>query len=501
MTQHARSSAANDFKAGPGTRTHAYRTVPTPNTYLYHNLPRPSQRCILPTTPSLASQTPRGGPLTQAKSQDALLPQASPVYKVIVSVVTEAPPALGQRHLDEKARLLERMSRKHGKFDEHHPRNRLLDALYSFSRYAELNRADLDRWRDHYRYVSRRQHLLLESTISYSAKFDAVDALIATNAALCDEIVRAAQSFYGVPDAELAAHAAAAASGARGFPGDKVSVAQALKHFVRDWSAAGGRAERAPAYACVLDAVARLFPDRVDGEKKKKKPRILLPGAGLGRLGHEVAALGGGLEVTVNEWSMYMNAAYRFLTSSRPRAPLHLHPFIDGWSHHRTTADQLRAVPFPDADPLAHDVLLVEGDFTTVFAAKRAHYDAVLTFFFIDTARNLMAYLETVRAVLAPGGHWVNFGPLLYGTGPFVQLSLEEVVAVAEAMGFEFVEQEWDTDKESVCGVPTFEGGSKVWSKEAVYGFDDRALTRNAYSAQFWVARKKEDVVSGKGFF
>ena len=155
--------------------------------------------------------------------------------------------------------------------------------------------------------------------------------------------------------------------------------------------------------------------------------------------------------MTNNEWSAYQNLAYRFLThhphANRPNTTT-IHPFIDTWSHHRSTADMLRAISLPDTAPLnlnnpaAARVLLVEGDFTTVFRddSNTAAFDAVVTHFFIDTARNLMAYLDTIARLLRPGGHWVNFGPLLYGTAPFVQLSLDEIVAVAEGMGFEFLE-------------------------------------------------------------
>src|SRR5690606_9033859 len=104
-----------------------------------------------------------------------------------------------------------------------------------------------------------------------------------------------------------------------------------------------------------------------------------------------------------------------------------VYPFIDYWSHHISTADMMRQVSFPDAPVNATDALLVEGDFTTVFDGKEGTFDGVVTHFFIDTARNLMSYLETIHRLLPPGGDWVNFGPLLYGTGPFVQLSLEEI--------------------------------------------------------------------------
>lgn len=181
---------------------------------------------------------------------------------------------------------------------------------------------------------------------------------------------------------------------------------------------------------------------------------------------------------------MYMNVVYRFLEQQTSPASTTVYPFVDYWSHHISNADMLRPVSFPDTPLNATSSLLVEGDFTTAFNDKTGSFDAVVTHFFIDTARNLMSYLETIHKLLPPGGHWVNFGPLLYGTGPFVQLSLEEILAVAEAMGFEFLE----TDEG--CGELTVEGG-KVRGLEAVYGFNDRALTKNAYQAQFWVARKK----------
>lgn len=180
---------------------------------------------------------------------------------------------------------------------------------------------------------------------------------------------------------------------------------------------------------------------------------------------------------------MFMNIAYRFLEASPEISSSNAHPFVDGWSHHATNADMFRGISFPDKtiDPL--DVLLVEGDFTTAFKDKHGYYDAVVTHFFIDTARNLMSYFETIHALLPVGGYWVNFGPLLYGTGPWVQLSLEEVVAVVTAMGFEFM------DAPEVCGQLTFED-QKIRGREAVYGFNERALVKNAYDAQSWVVRK-----------
>ena len=183
-----------------------------------------------------------------------------------------------------------------------------------------------------------------------------------------------------------------------------------------------------------------------------------------------------------------MNVGYRYITSLSASAPSTMHPFIDGLSHHASTTDLLRSVAFPNVSPNP-SVLLVEGDFTTAFNGQEGQFDIILTHFFIDTARNLMSYFDTIHRLLTPGGRWVNLGPLLYGTGPFVQLSLDEIVAVTEEMGFDF------EDVGEKCGELTFagaEGGlGKVRWTEAEYGFNGRALTRNAYKAQVWIAKKK----------
>jgi carnosine N-methyltransferase len=216
---------------------------------------------------------------------------------------------------------------------------------------------------------------------------------------------------------------------------------------------------------------------------------------------------------------MYQNLAYRFLSSQDHRNDITIYPFVDSWSHHKSNADMLRPISIPDVPLLPTDVLLIEGDFTTIFNENPQRYsklhrffhpdralpskvdkfdgseyfDVVTTHFFIDTARNIMSYFDTIHKILKSGGYWINFGPLLYGTGPWVQLSLEEIVAVVESLGFEFIQMDGmgiAREMHDVCGeVSRPEKG--VREKEAIYGFDERALTKNAYAAQFWVVRKK----------
>jgi hypothetical protein len=327
--------------------------------------------------------------------------------------------------------------------------------------------------------------------VNYKQKLDDVEELIYENFMVCKSIVSKAMQFYDVTQKELDEHIKEAEKSGRNA--DRISVSQALKHFVRDWSNEGSK-ERNDAFPCIIGVL-----ENIKAQMREEKPvKVLLPGAGLGRLGHEIAQLGGkqdpffenqnaltqvDFEVTTNEWSMYMNLAYRYVNDHTPEDYFAIHPFIDGMSHHAKTSDMLRKIIAPDSTP-SSSVLLVEGDFNTAFKEQGGHYDIIVTHYFIDTARNLMSYFDTIQFLLKNGGKWVNFGPLLYGTAPFVQLSLDEIIAVVEEMGFEFEEL---SDE---CGELTFED-KKVRTKESGYGFNGKALTKNAYAAQAWVARKR----------
>ncbi|KAF3286237.1 hypothetical protein TWF970_009783 [Orbilia oligospora] len=344
------------------------------------------------------------------------------------------------RAKDEKRRLLKELSRAHGKWGDQHPRKKLLDALFSYSR----------------------------------KKFDRAESLLRQNHFLCEDVVNEALSYYEIGREELRKHIADAEKA--GIVADKMSVSQSLKHIGRDWTDDGVN-ERDGAFPCILDSIKSLFPDR-----QSSRYKVLLPGSGLGRLGYEVAALGG-FEVTNNEVSAYMNIMYRFIGTQGKRDAFQVYPFVDGWSHHVTQDDMFYQLSFPSMTMNNSNVILVEGDFTTVFKDSKDKFDVIITHFFIDTARNLMSYFETISSLLAPGGYWINFGPLLYGTGPWVQLTLDEILTVTEDMGFQFV------DGPESCGSLTFPD-KKVRNREAAYGYSPRALTKNAYHAQSWIARR-----------
>jgi SAM-dependent methyltransferase len=315
------------------------------------------------------------------------------------------------------------------------------------------------------------------------------------NAALAEDILSHNLQYYGVPRPELEAFVQETTANSTNY--QKGTTLYAMKHFVRDWSTEGAH-ERDATYPCVLQALHKAFPDRTRATQREST-KILVPGSGLGRLGHEIATLGG-FAVTLNEMSPSMNMAYHYLTTLTTPDAATIHPYVDWWSHRATTAHLKRAVTFPDniatlssPQPAAAFVSLIEGDFTTALKSHSGTYDAIATHFFLDTAPNILTYLETLHDLLKPGGVWINFGPLLYGSAPAVQLSMDEVIAVAEELGFAIEEvpaQEDERDGEGICGRPMgFD--ARVRGKEVPYASDVESLSRNAYLAQFWVARKK----------
>ena len=169
---------------------------------------------------------------------------------------------------------------------------------------------------------------------------------------------------------------------------------------------------------------------------------------------------------------MYMNLAYRYIVTQGAKNQASLYPYIDSWSHHSSTTELQRVVNFPDKPIISDQVLHVEGDFTREFTKNGSAFDVVTTLFFIDTARNLLRYFETIKTALKPGGLWINVGPLLYGSAPFIELSLDEILAVCKVMGFEFIQTD---NRWGNLTIP----GETPRGKGARYGSSPRSLSKD----------------------
>lgn len=169
------------------------------------------------------------------------------------------PPRLWQTIGD----MVQGPKRQHGYFSLEH-------AAYSYAQYRTLALAEVNAMRSSYVKLSRA-HKRICYDLGYPAKLRTLEELTSLNAHVTTGIAHLAQNEHpGLAEASS---------------GDIGRVRETLKHFVRDWSAEGAH-ERETILRPVLDALRLVPPERRAGT------RVLVPGAGLGRLAWEISQLG-----------------------------------------------------------------------------------------------------------------------------------------------------------------------------------------------------------------
>ncbi|NXP38946.1 CARME methyltransferase, partial [Leiothrix lutea] len=225
--------------------------------------------------------------------------------------------------------------------------------------------------------------------------------------------------------------------------------------FVRDWSEEG---KSAPP-SCYQPIINEIINPPPKERCPLSKVNILVPGAGPPPLAWEIAMLG--YASPPNEWSLFM------LFSSNP--PLNRcsqinssppYPWIHQFSNNRSPPHQIRPIYFPDVDP---PPLPSGSNFSMTAAPPQEIYsecntwDCVATCFFIDTAHNVIDYIDTIWKIPPPGGIWINVGkcPLLYhfeNPPPelSIELSYEDITPPILQYGFHI-----EVEKESVLSTYT----------------------------------------------
>uniref|UniRef100_A0A3Q3X4X4 Carnosine N-methyltransferase n=1 Tax=Mola mola TaxID=94237 RepID=A0A3Q3X4X4_MOLML len=246
---------------------------------------------------------------------------------------------------------------------------------------------------------------------------------------------------------------------------DMDKLKSTIKQFVRDWSVEGQE-------KCTLTQ-----------NITQMTVSVLVPGAGLGRLAWEIARLG--YICQGNEWSFFMLFSSNFVLNRCEQVnSLILYPWIHQFSNNKKSSDQTRPIRFPDVNPQNlpqnTDFSMVAGDFVEIYSDSES-WDCVATCFFIDTAHNVIEYVETIWKILKPGGVWINLGPLLYhfenmANELSVELSYDDIRKAIVKFGFQI-----EKEKESV---------------QTTYTENDRSMLRYVYDCVFFVARKPADMYS-----
>ena len=293
-------------------------------------------------------------------------------------------------------------------------------------------------------------------------------------------------------------------------PNDMDKVRSTIRQLYRDFSKEASE-ERHASFGPMIQALnaanSNLTPS------KRHNVNVLIPGAGLGRLVLEVCAAG--YSVEGNEISYHQLLVSNWILNHQPSPEKHeLYPWALSFSNHRSRADQLQKIMIPDVaagsilDEASQEIAseihafqrlsMASGDFCVLY--KELEYDqafdAVLTCFFIDTAPNVISYIETVSHCLRSGGIWINLGPLLWhfeghsktdkDRGPN-GMSLDTDQGIGEPGSFEL------TDEEVILLLQSY--GFRIvthdsQSHETGYIQDPNSMLRSTYRPSFWVAAK-----------
>ncbi|KAL8737741.1 MAG: hypothetical protein Q9181_001398 [Wetmoreana brouardii] len=348
-----------------------------------------------------------------------------------------------------------------------------LDSFRQYRRVAHFNTTHRRR-QNLYALPSEEWKLLSAPPFNFLSILDQVDDAIDANADIATQILETGLESFGLekePRAKSPDWRGAAT------PADLDKARSTIRQLYRDWSAEGS-SERQASYNPILHDFAVAFakkPNRGD-------IKILVPGAGLGRLVFDLCYQG--YNVEGNEVSYHQLLASNWVLNQTERAEQYeLFPFASDFSNTISRAHQLKAVKTPDVHPAtalvqasvqsrmhATDRMnMTAADFTELYGDEKHNemFDAVATVFFLDTAPNVIKYIKTIHNCLSTGGIWANHGPLLWhwadrGTSPNeesaghsddhkpasnwsegrVELSVEEVIMLVSKMGFEIEFQE-----------------------------------------------------------
>ncbi|XP_037934403.1 carnosine N-methyltransferase-like isoform X2 [Teleopsis dalmanni] len=246
-----------------------------------------------------------------------------------------------------------------------------------------------------------------------------------------------------------------------------------LKLIARDWSQEGAE-ERNQSYKPIINAVEEFFKP---GEFELNEIKILVPGAGLGRLTYELACRG--YECEGNEFSYFMLIASNFVLNQCTEENAYtLYPWVHQYVNNLNKSDQVASIRFPDICPARNppkgNIMMAAGDFLEVYKVANT-YDCVATCFFIDCANNIVEFIETIFKILIPGGIWINLGPLLYHYSDIegensIEPTYEDLISIIDNIGFEIIRND--------TGIRT------------KYAQNPKSMLKSEYESVFWICRK-----------
>jgi carnosine N-methyltransferase len=216
-----------------------------------------------------------------------------------------------------------------------------------------------------------------------------------------------------------------------------------LKLFIRDWTTEGKK-ERDLTYIPIIEEIKENYGNN----NKNTNIKILVPGGGLCRLAYDLGKLG--FEIDVIEVSYYMIICSDYIFNSNLNINSYkIQPLIHSFNCLKDENSPFQTFNFPDENICEimkssnfGKINIIPGDFVQSFKDKKNAYECIVTSFFIDTANNIIEFIEIIYNLLKKDGIWINVGPLLYHFHEIqnevsIELSWEELRKIILKFGFE----------------------------------------------------------------
>lgn len=303
----------------------------------------------------------------------------------------------------------------------HNTKIEIVSTIKSLQLYSANNKKFIDQKRKSFKLMSWRQQKLCED-VGYLDKLNTIESLIGQNQKVLNKVVDFTMSTYDLrfSDFDLIKNITDNSS---------FKVIEGLSHFSRDWNQVSMPEELQPIYDYIINSIKALDSINLD------KTTIIMPGSGLGRIPHELSKQG--YHVNSIELNGLMYLFNKFIYANDVSG-LEIYPYIHLLSNFTTLKNQFRSVMLPSVSkPQTLNIWL--EDFK--FFESPTNFDSivVVTVFFIDTAENLVDYLDTINELVKgyKSKYWINIGPLKYGTAPQVELNAEELKLLREKMGWQ----------------------------------------------------------------
>eukprot|EP00977_Amphora_coffeiformis_P030233 scaffold45607_cov237-Amphora_coffeaeformis.AAC.7 len=234
---------------------------------------------------------------------------------------------------------------------------------------------------------------------------------------------------------------------------------QMLAHLVRDWSEQG-QTIRTSLYDWCLDRVPQ------------KAYRVLVPGAGLGRLAWDLQQQSFERVVHAVELSWTMVAMFTAMVGQAPYTST-IYPYLnDFWTNQVTCDTRFQALQIPNVRVSAPRLSWTIADFIELarLPAEASQYDAVVTCFFLDTATNALDYIDAMERVLVRGGRWVNVGPLHWHANARIVLTAEDLYALFSTLKcWKIIEWSLDTEPLEYRSITTNTEGDTTSTRYEAY--------------------------------